>query len=180
MLTCLFLTTNAIITSLVRSWASISSRSRSGATRAPSTHTERGRNEVNSIKENLISEIKLRAEQVYGGGGPFVCSTANRPDLHVIRSASVHSANSSFVFRDSTAFGSFHLWNFGACFFFQVTLEVAHLAKASAAATLGSVTNEERSAKITFRIVKTSCGQLCQLHSVRLTNSCNILWIFIG
>jgi hypothetical protein len=107
---------------LLRAWHGVGHRSAAGhvvGRHAHREHTQRGRNEVNSIKENLISEIKFRAEQVYGGGGPFVCSTANRPDLHVIRSASVHSANSSFVFRDSTAFGSFHLRNFGDCFFFK-------------------------------------------------------------
>jgi len=157
------LTTNAIITSLA--W--VRDRSTAGhvvGRHAHREHTERGRNEVNSIKENLISEIKFRAEQVYGGG-PFVCSTANRPDLHVIRSACAHSANSSFVFRDSTAFHLFICGTLGIVFF-KVTCEVAQLAEASAAAALASIANEDRGAKITFRVVKTSRGQLCQLGAV--------------
>jgi hypothetical protein len=153
---------------LLRAWHGVRDRSTAGhvvGRHAHREHTERGRNEVNSIKENLISEIKFRALSKFMVGGPFVCSTANRPDLHVIRSACAHSANSSFVFRDSTAFHLFICGTLGIVFF-KVTCEVAQLAEASAAAALASIANEDRGAKITFRVVKTSRGQLCQLGAV--------------
>ena len=56
---------------LLRAWHGVRDRSTAGhvvGRHAHREHTERGRNEVNSIKENLISEIKFGAEQVYGGG----------------------------------------------------------------------------------------------------------------